>query len=405
MGQATSAILGQIEAWMRNGETEQSLAYLQNAITEQPDELLLKVKLADILHQTGQEEAAFDRYLEGAYAYAERGELAFATALYRLMMALNTERQRQEHDDHSIRHELVQRYQVARASRAGARDATPDIQLFQDMPREALEAFVLHLEPVRLATGTEVFRQGDPSGGLYIVTQGFVGISRLNADGEDVQLARLGPGDFFGEWGLLTGEKHRHATVTAVTDVALLELSRETLTTIIGRYPSVRDIMAAFYRRRRLDSLLAQIFPVLEPAERRRLAEVMEQDVQYAAGTYIFQEGDRSAFMSIIASGTVEVLARGLDDENVSVARLGPGNFVGEGGALTGSPRTASVRAVTDVVVHNIAREDLVTALVQRPEVLMSLQGVREERLGATLERLSELDDFDFGMSWDTPSA
>lgn len=388
------------EAASGRGELKAAQALLQQAQTAFPQEIVLGVRLAEVYRAQGLETEAWESYASSALRYAATGQLAFATALYKLMMSLEKAEQRVEEDEtRQLRRQLVQAYTSRTAEPQANMEHSLEIQLFQDLPREALEVLMQRLVALQLSSGELVFRQGDPSSSLFIITHGFVQVSHTRDDGDERDIARLGPGDFFGEWGLLSGERIRHATVRALTEVSLLELNRETLAALIGRYPSVRDVMSAFYRRRRLDTLLAQVFPVLQPTERRRLAEQMERDIPYAQGDIIIYEGDTSAYLSIIASGTVEVLTHNLDGQEIPLAQLEAGQFFGEGSALTGHPRIATVRAKSDVVLHNIAREALVTTLVNRPEILLSLQGVRQERLEATLERIQEMDDFSFDFA------
>lgn len=391
-------ILAQIDELELQGKISDSIDLLRNSLATVDDGQLLKIRLAELLRKEGQQAEAWKLYHEGASTYAQAGELALATAVYKRMMSLDLPEKGDEEQSRAFRSELVQRYKESRSAHQDTNrpGANTEILLFQDLPPEALEDLVVRLNQLRFSPGQTVFREGEQSTGMYIITSGFVQVSRLTETGEDYPLARLGPGDFFGEWGLLSGERHRHASVTAITELSLLELNRETLNAIIEQYPMVREIMSAFYRRRKLDTLLSQVFPDLRPTERRRLAEVMEQNVSYPAGSFIFKEGDSSAFMSIIASGRVQVFTTDMDGGEVDLAVFGPGQFVGEGGALSGQRRTASVRALTDTVTHNVSREDLLTTLLNRPDVLQSLQSVRTERIGATLERLSELDDYGF---------
>ncbi|MFM7204431.1 MAG: DUF6584 family protein [Myxococcota bacterium] len=393
-------VMERVEVELNRGELEAAGALLRQAQTAFPEEIVLGVRLAEVYRAQGLESEAWESYASSALRYAATGQLAFATALYKLMMSLEHAPQRvREDEQREFRRQLVHAYTTRKTEQPSEMEHSLEIQLFQDLPREALEVLMQRLVAHQLSPSTPVFRQGDPSSSLFIITHGFVQVSHAREDGTERDIARLGPGDFFGEWGLLSGERVRHASVRAMTDVSLLELNRETLAALIARYPSVRDVMSAFYRRRRLDTLLAQVFPALQPTERRRLAEQMERDIPYAQGDIIIYEGDTSAYLSIIASGTVEVLTHNLDGQEIPLAQLEVGQYFGEGSALTGHPRIATVRAKTDVMLHNIAREALVTTLVNRPEILLSLQGVRQERLEATLERIQEMDDFSFDFT------
>ena len=66
--------------------------------------------------------------------------------------------------------------------------------------------------------GETVFQAGDPSDALYVVVSGRARVLGLDAEGEETSLALLGPGDSFGETGLLTGST-RGATVRASDDL------------------------------------------------------------------------------------------------------------------------------------------------------------------------------------------
>jgi CRP/FNR family cyclic AMP-dependent transcriptional regulator len=70
------------------------------------------------------------------------------------------------------------------------------------------------------SVGTTPVRQGHMSGiGFFVITDGEASVS---VDGSEV--ARLGPGDYFGELGLIGG-RPRLATVTAETPLKCLELA------------------------------------------------------------------------------------------------------------------------------------------------------------------------------------
>ncbi len=70
--------------------------------------------------------------------------------------------------------------------------------------------------------GHRVIRLGDPGDRFYVVEQGRLNVGRR--EGESI--ANLGPGDFFGEAALITGEP-RNANVDAATDVTLHSLDQD----------------------------------------------------------------------------------------------------------------------------------------------------------------------------------
>jgi CRP-like cAMP-binding protein len=67
-----------------------------------------------------------------------------------------------------------------------------------------------------------VFRQGDPGGSIYVIRSGRVRVIK-EAHGRRRIVAKLGPGDFFGEMAAVTG-RPRSATVEVVEDAELLKV-------------------------------------------------------------------------------------------------------------------------------------------------------------------------------------
>jgi hypothetical protein len=104
---------------------------------------------------------------------------------------------------------------VALLSRAGMFEAaTPPI----------LEALAGSLVAEHLAAHTVVVREGDEPDDMWIIASGTLDVTtRGTAGGEPVFVNRLGPGDYFGEIGLLR-EMARTATVTTAAECALWRL-------------------------------------------------------------------------------------------------------------------------------------------------------------------------------------
>src|SRR5437667_153253 len=81
-------------------------------------------------------------------------------------------------------------------------------------------------------------------------------------------------------------------------------------------------------------------------------------DAAYAPGEVLLREGERGDDAFLIRVGQVEVV-RGEGAQQRALSTLGPGSFVGEVSALTGGPRTATVRAKTAVQAFRLPGEDV----------------------------------------------
>jgi CRP/FNR family transcriptional regulator, cyclic AMP receptor protein len=99
-------------------------------------------------------------------------------------------------------------------------DELAEVPLFSGLSGRQLKRLARDFSERSFRPGTTVVRQGKMSGvGFFIVVDGEAAVS---VDGTEA--ARLGPGDHFGELGLVN-ERARMATVTAVTDLRCLVMA------------------------------------------------------------------------------------------------------------------------------------------------------------------------------------
>lgn len=105
------------------------------------------------------------------------------------------------------------------------------------LPEESLDRLASLSRTLPFMLGEAIIRQGDPGSELYIVQRGEVAVCVGRGDTNSIaELARLGPGEFFGEMSLMTGEK-RAATVRAFTDCELVQVSKEAFHEVIASDP------------------------------------------------------------------------------------------------------------------------------------------------------------------------
>jgi CRP/FNR family cyclic AMP-dependent transcriptional regulator len=93
------------------------------------------------------------------------------------------------------------------------------IPLFEDVPDDELGQIATFAQEVTVDQGRELVREGDFSYEFMVIEEGEAEVTR---EGEHV--ADLGPGDFFGEMGLLE-KTLRNATVTAKAPMKLMTLT------------------------------------------------------------------------------------------------------------------------------------------------------------------------------------
>src|SRR5256886_1137605 len=111
-------------------------------------------------------------------------------------------------------------------------------KLFSGMLAAELQALEQTAQLNTYKAGRNVFQEGDPGDGLYIIVEGKVQITCLVGQDQRRVLSRLGAGDFFGEMAVLDNQP-RSATATAETDTQVYFILRDDLLKILARSPGV----------------------------------------------------------------------------------------------------------------------------------------------------------------------
>ena len=119
------------------------------------------------------------------------------------------------------------------------------IPLFQEVGDEELAQIAPFATEVSVEEGRELVREGDFSYEFMAIEEGRAEVTR---GGEHV--ADLGPGDFFGEMGLIE-RTLRNATVTATTPVRLVTLTGWDLKRVERAAPEAMERIRSVLEERR----------------------------------------------------------------------------------------------------------------------------------------------------------
>lgn len=113
--------------------------------------------------------------------------------------------------------------------------------IFRALPPANLQQIVMSLEEIKVDKGDFIIHQGEPGDFYYLIKRGYCLISRKpSANAKEIKLAQLRAQDTFGEDALLSGEP-RNVSVSALTDVSLIRLSKEKFISLI-KEPSLKFI-------------------------------------------------------------------------------------------------------------------------------------------------------------------
>lgn len=131
-----------------------------------------------------------------------------------------------------------------------------DVPLFASLAPDELSELLRVVTPFTRSPGAELFAQGEPSDGMYVIERGEVGVFACPDGVERVMLAELGNGAVIGELSLIDGAP-RSALVETVAMTSGYFLSRDAFNELrasgsLCAYRIVLELARTLERRRRI---------------------------------------------------------------------------------------------------------------------------------------------------------
>jgi CRP/FNR family cyclic AMP-dependent transcriptional regulator len=181
---------------------------------------------------------------------------------------------------------------MANASQVMTIESLRSVPLFASLDDKAARLLRDLMRVREVPAGTLLFKMDDPGDALYLIEGGRVRIYIHDGDGENVTLAELGDGDFFGEMAIIDG-KPRSANAAVIEQACLAVLAREDFLRFVRENPDValEMVSAISDRLRRTDELLRQRVSRNvneEDAARMTLADRLADNVSSFGGSWQF---------------------------------------------------------------------------------------------------------------------
>jgi CRP/FNR family cyclic AMP-dependent transcriptional regulator len=125
------------------------------------------------------------------------------------------------------------------------------VPLFASFPEEQLRMLTTMVSRRSAARGTTIMAGGDATDSLYIVLSGRLKVMMSDSDGKEVILTILGPGEFFGEMGLIDDEP-RSASVVTIEPCELLSIAkRDFKKCLVDSHEMAMHVMRGLVKRLR----------------------------------------------------------------------------------------------------------------------------------------------------------
>jgi signal-transduction protein with cAMP-binding, CBS, and nucleotidyltransferase domain len=118
------------------------------------------------------------------------------------------------------------------------------VPLFAGLSRRHLRQIAEHADEIGFRKGETIVEEGRPGGSFFVIVEGEVRVTRGSRT-----IARMGPGEFFGEISLLDGGP-RTATVTAETPVTAVRVFKRSFDKVVTQEPGVASRILTVVARR-----------------------------------------------------------------------------------------------------------------------------------------------------------
>jgi len=127
------------------------------------------------------------------------------------------------------------------------------LSIFGGLSAARIEAGLRALEPIRVAAGDVVVRQGEPADRFYVIGEGSFEVTQADDAGATRVLRQLGQAAVFGERGVIA-RAPRSATVTALTDGLLFAMDGAAFLELVGARSGVAERFMSLYDQPAVES-------------------------------------------------------------------------------------------------------------------------------------------------------
>lgn len=135
-----------------------------------------------------------------------------------------------------------------------------------------------------------------------------------------------------------------------------------------------------------------ELFSLFTKNEIEQLSEKISL-VPLSKDDVLIQQGESGGSMFLVVEGLFQVSMTANNDENIQLALLSPGAYLGEMSLFTGEPRSATVSALSDSIVCEIKKEDIQDILTNRSELAEAISNTVAERKTMNIQALEDASD------------
>jgi CRP-like cAMP-binding protein len=167
-----------------------------------------------------------------------------------------------------------------------------ETDLFDALDDVGFKSVVEAVTTVDFSAGATIITEGEIGEEMYVILDGTVQVFTTTPDGQEIVLAKLEKGDYFGEQALLPGgANRRNASIRAEKDVNLLKIMREDFQRVLAEDSPLKEKLLRIGEKQVRQNLMQQssLFRTLTIGEG---TGDWSEEVVFADGETVFKEGD-----------------------------------------------------------------------------------------------------------------
>lgn len=154
-----------------------------------------------------------------------------------------------------------------------------ELDIFKPFSEEAKLYLSKRMQIRRFAPDELIVEQGDSGDSLFIILEGAVAVWVSLEDGNEIEVARMGAGNFFGEMALLTGEK-RTASIVALAETTVYEITKHDIAPLLEREPEISKRISAILTERKIATESQKSVSQREKIDRNTLSAQIFNKIQ-----------------------------------------------------------------------------------------------------------------------------
>lgn len=235
--------------------------------------------------------------------------------------------------------------------------ALSQVNLFKELPTASLEALAKDAVQLEVPDGELLFNEGDDAVSFFVVVDGTLELQRVK-DGREVRLRHVARGEAFGLFGLFSAQL-RAASVRAIGDCTVLEISGERLQSLLESDDVLHERLLEFYRERLVEGFLAsKLFSDIDSIARARLiGRFVHQEIE--SGQTLLHPGEVGNLLAVVTHGSVVLEERAKAGQPPRHFEVTQGQFLAMTCAMSGLPSKMRVFAPGFATLSVLPHKDL----------------------------------------------